>query len=318
MAHPEHLELADGARLRLVRGGEPDAEVTVVFVHGYALDHRCWEDLVHLVPSAVERPVQVISYDQRGHGRSTAATANNATVDQLGDDLAELIEGAAPTGRVVVAGHGMGGLAALACAQRHPELFEPADSGPARVAGLVLLSTAARETATEARAATGLAVESGVGLPAMINRLMWDLEAVVGSKVVDLVTDRAHKAAVTAMRWSLFGDDPQDAHLVLALRMIRHHWPKVMAMFRPALDEYVRDAKLTVPRATLVLALVGERDRLVTPEQAAALVEPVPGADVIVLPGLGHMLPLEGTAEVLPRVVAMVHEVQRRLRDSED
>lgn len=313
MTVTEQVRLSDGTALHLERGGEPGADVTVLLVHGYALDHRCWGSLAEDITLAVERPVQVVAYDQRGHGRSAPAKAKKATVAQLSHDIAEVIEQVAPTGAVVVVGHGMGGLAAVALGKLRPELFDPPGQG--KVAGLVLLSTGAGDVAGEARAATGLAVESATARPSAISKLMWDLESVLGSKLVELVTDRAHKAVTTAMRWSMFGENPRPDDVVLTLKMIRHHWPETMALFRPGLDEYVRTAELSVPRGTMVTAIVGERDRLVPPERAMALVDGVPDATAIVLPDAGHMLPLERPAMVLPRIVAAVHAVQRRLAD---
>lgn len=310
------VTLADGTPLHVIRAGDPEAEVTVVFSHGYALDHRCWDRITGDLPGAVERPIQVVAYDQRGHGKSGEATEQTATVEQLGDDLAELIGQVAPAGAVVLVGHCMGGLTAAALSERHPSLFA-ADGGVLpRVAALALLSTGANHIAAEARAATGLAVESSTSaVPAVITKLMWDLEALVGPRLVDLVTDRAHKAMITSTRWSLFGEEPSAEDVLLTLRMIRHHWPLTMALFRPALDEFVREAKLTLSADLPVIGLVGERDRLVTQEQATTLLAPIAGADVITLPRAGHMLPLERAAEVLPRIVSLVHLVQRRLRD---
>ncbi|MPY77162.1 MAG: alpha/beta fold hydrolase [Actinophytocola sp.] len=311
----ETVRLSDGAALHVIRDGPPDADVTVVLAHGYALDHRCWHYLAADLPAAVEQPIQVVSYDQRGHGSSSAATARTATVEQLGDDLAELIEHVA-TGSVVVVGHSMGGLTALALRERHPALFERTDAPPT-VAGLVLLATGAGERAAEARAATGLAVESSAcRIPAVINRLMWDLESLLGSALVDLVTDRSHKAMVTSMRWSLFGDDPHQDDVLLTLRMIRDHWPKTMALFRTALDDYVRHAQLSLPAGTPVIGVAGERDRLVPQQQVAALLDGIADATTFVLPGTGHLIPLEAPALILPRVTAVVHAVQRRLREA--
>lgn len=313
MTVAEQLSLSDGTPLHVERGGDPGAEVTVVFVHGYALDHRSWRSLIMDLPQAVEHPVQVIAYDHRGHGRSGPATRQTATVQQLGEDLAEVIDRVVPSGVAVVVGHGMGGLTALALGKAHPQLFEPGGRG--RVAGLVLLSTGAGDVAAEVRAATGLAVESAATRPSAVSKLMWDLESVLGPRLVDLVTDRAHKAVVTAMRWSMFGADPRPDDVVLTLKMIRQHWPETMALFRPGLDEFVRTAELSVAAGTPVTAVVGSRDRLVPPERAMALVEGVPEATGIVLPDVGHMLPLESPALVLPRIAATVHKVQRNLRD---
>ncbi|MGH3433366.1 MAG: alpha/beta fold hydrolase [Thermocrispum sp.] len=308
------VRLAGRTFLHVLRDGPPDADVTVVFCHGYALDHRCWHPLASMLPAAVERPVQVVRYDHRGHGRSSRATERTATVQQLGDDLAKVIADVA-RGSVVLVGHSMGGMCLLALAERHPELLLGRAGEVPRVAGLVLLSTGAGELAAEVRAATGLAVEASTGLSAVINRLMVDLEKVLGPKLFDVVTDRAHRAMTTAMRWSLFGDDPREEDVLLTLRMVRDHWPRAMAMFRPGLDAYVREAALRVPPGTPVVGLAGERDRLVPPERVRALLQPADGGTTIVLPGAGHMLPLEAAALVLPRVVALVHEVQRRLGD---
>ncbi len=310
------MRLSDGTALHVIRDGPPDADVTVIFAHGYALDHRCWHHLTADLPAAVDHPVQVVAYDQRGHGASSVATARTATVEQLGDDLAELI-GSVATGSVVVVGHSMGGLTALALRERHPALFEPAGGAPPVVAGLVLLATGAGERAAEVRAATGLAVESSTSrIPAVINKLMWDLESLLGPALVDLVTDRSHKAMVTSMRWSLFGDDPRQDDVLLTLRMIRHHWPKAMALFRTALDDYVRHAELSLPEGTPVIGVAGERDRLVPQQQVAALLDGIADATTFVLPGTGHLAPLEAPALVLPRVTAVVHAVQRRLREA--
>jgi len=93
--------LADGTPLQVIRRGDPAAPVTVVFVHGYALDQRSWGRIAPLVPDAADGPVAVLTYDQRGHGGSGRARRGTATMAQLGDDLAELLTREAPGGRVV-------------------------------------------------------------------------------------------------------------------------------------------------------------------------------------------------------------------------
>lgn len=305
--------LPDGTTLHLEYGGDPVAGVTVLLTHAYALDHRCWQAVCEVLPTAVERPIRLINCDLRGHGSSDRATEHTATIEQLADDLAEVITHAAPGSTTVIVGHGMGGLASLALTHRHPELFVTgqAEEVP-RVAGLVLLSTGAGAVAAEARATTGMAVDSSRSSPSLLGKVLEDLETVLGSRLVDLVTDRAHKRAVTAMRWSMFGENPNQEDIELTLRMIRRHWPETMALFRPGMDAYIKQATLTTPDHTRVVSLVGERDRLVFPEQASALLEPAgSNAELVVLPDVGHMLPLEGRAQVIPRIVSVVHTVQR-------
>ncbi|WP_158891797.1 alpha/beta fold hydrolase [Amycolatopsis anabasis] len=293
------FELADGTALHVVRWGEPDAEVTVLLSHGYALDHRSWRSIAEDLPLAVERPVQVIAYDHRGHGQSDPVHRADATMARLGDDLAELITGLIPAGPVILVGHDMGGLAAMALTQRHPELFTE------RVAGLVLLATSAG----------GLTTEANVAWSHAMGRLVRDLEFVLGSRIVGLVREHTSKAVSAGLRWWLFGDDADPAQVEMTVQMIRGNWPRTVALFRPALDAYAREAALSVAGGIPVTAIVGERDRLIPAEDVESLADATERGTAVVLPGLGHVLPLEGAAQVLPRIVSMVHSVQRDLGD---
>ena len=287
-------ELADGATLSLTLAGDEDAELTVVLVHSYAQDRRIWHKVVEVLPGATERPIQVLVYDHRGHGESSSADESTATVEQLGDDLAELIEMAVPHGRIVLVGHGMGGLVCMALAARHQLLFN------VRVAGLVFLSTAA-----------GGVAQASATLPQSVGRVVQDLEAILGSRIVGHVRGRIDKAKTIGLRWLLFGDDPDPNDTRLVAEMISKHWPETVALFRPTLDRQDRAAALTVAVGTPVLAIVGEKDRLVPASHAHVLADSVQHGTAVILSGLGHMLPLEGSAEIIPRIVGQVHEILR-------
>ena len=102
--------------------------MTLVFVHGYALNLDCW----HFQREAFRGKHRMAFYDQRSHGRSERSDREHATIDQLGDDLARVIETVAPKGKVVLVGHSMGGMSIIAFAERHPKLFAE------RVAGVGL------------------------------------------------------------------------------------------------------------------------------------------------------------------------------------
>jgi pimeloyl-ACP methyl ester carboxylesterase len=288
----ERFALSDGAELSVLRAGDPAAAVTVILAHSYAQDHRVWHKILDTLPDAAERPVQVLAYDHRGHGRSSPADETTATVEQLGDDLAEVIDGAVPRGRVVLAGHGMGGLTIMALTARHSALFGE------RVAGLAFLSTAANWLAEPA-------------WPSSVGRLVQDLRAILGARIVDRVTQHIDKATTIGLRWLLLGEDPDPADVRLVAEMIATHWPDTVALFRPALDRFDREAALTVAAGTTVVAIVGDRDRLVPESHAEALAGAVDDGTSVVLPGLGHMLPLEGAAQVLPRLVGLAHAALR-------
>ena len=94
-------------------------EPTLVFVHGYALNLDCW----HFQREAFRGKHRMAFYDQRSHGRSERSDREHATIDQLGDDLAVVIEDGGAGGQVVLVGHSMGGMSIIAFAERHPKLF---------------------------------------------------------------------------------------------------------------------------------------------------------------------------------------------------
>ena len=288
--------LADGTPLHVVRRGESEAGVTVLLLHGYALDQRSWDRVGPTLAAAVDEPLAVVSYDHRGHGGSGRARRGTATMAQLGDDLAEVLERAVPEGRVVLVGHDMGGLAIMSLTQRHPELF--AD----RVAGLVLLATSSGRLATEASAAW----------PNALGKLAQDLEVVLGGKLYGLVREHTSRAVSAGLRWWLFGDDPDPELVELTVKMIRGNWPHTVAQFRPALDAYAREAALSRVGGLPVTAIVGERDRIVAADDVEQLVGGLTNGTAVVLPGVGHVVPLEAAAQVVPRIVAQVHAAYRQ------
>src|SRR5690349_13563236 len=103
------VRLKDGARLySVLHPAAPAAagrrRVTVVLLHGWTLDNRLWRQQIAALPDRLGAPVRLLAFDLRGHGRSSAIRGSEATLEQLGDDLAEVIEQLVPRGRIVLAG----------------------------------------------------------------------------------------------------------------------------------------------------------------------------------------------------------------------
>ncbi len=86
-------------------------------------------------PRLLDQGLRVVTYDQRGHGRSSTPDLSTCTVARLGLDLAAVIEATCPTGPVVLIGHSMGGMSVMSFAGQHPEVVRD------RVLAVALVST---------------------------------------------------------------------------------------------------------------------------------------------------------------------------------
>jgi hypothetical protein len=71
------------------------------------LTSECWV----LQRRALRRAgYRVVTWDQRGHGRSGKGSKVGYHIDQLGEDLYAVIQAAAPEGDLALGGHSMGGM----------------------------------------------------------------------------------------------------------------------------------------------------------------------------------------------------------------
>ena len=193
-------------------------------------------------------------------GFGKAPPVEGATVDGFADLVAERIAADMPGGRAAVCGLSLGGYAALSLAARHPE----------RVAGLVLADTRAEPDTPEAaegrRRAAALVRESG---PA----------AFLDEFVPRLVApgDEAGRDAARAMA------DAQD--------------PKAIATALEALAGRA-DRRPDLPGiAAPALVIVGSEDLLTPVAFSETLVAGLPDAEMVVIPGAGHLSALERPAE---------------------
>lgn len=83
----------------------PDAHGTVVIVHGLG-EHS--GRYAHVIRTLNEAQWSVVTYDQRGHGRSPGKRGAIPTANALLDDLAEILDGITDKKRILL-GHSMGG-----------------------------------------------------------------------------------------------------------------------------------------------------------------------------------------------------------------
>ena len=105
-----HVEVEDPPQGSIA--DREDDGLTVIFCHGYALEEDSW----HYQRRDLRALGRLVFWDQRSHGRSGRGPAENATIDQLGRDLAAVIEATATTGPIILVGHSMGGMTVMSYA----------------------------------------------------------------------------------------------------------------------------------------------------------------------------------------------------------
>ena len=138
----------DGTALH-VEVDEPEdlvsSDVTIIFCHGYALTHDSW----HYQREHLRGSARLVFYDQRSHGRSQKASDASHHIDQLGRDLAAVIDAIAPSSPIVLIGHSMGGMSVMAYADQNPEAFG------SRIRGVALIATTAGNVQANSRGLPG-------------------------------------------------------------------------------------------------------------------------------------------------------------------
>jgi len=269
----------DGVPLHVQEAGDPSAPLTIVFTHGFVVSSPNW----HYQRRDLGGIARLVFYDHRSHGRSGRSTAENCTIDQLGDDLYRVLRERVPSGPVVLVGHSMGGMTIMALADRHPELFGT------QIAGVALLSTSA-----------GRMAEAALGLPAAISVLVRKLvpKLTVGVHRRPGLIDRGrrHRLDLTYIlsRRLGFGSDTVSPSLVDFLdRMVAGTSVDVIAAFLPTFLSHDKLKALDVLRDVPVLVLVGDAD-LVTPvDHSEEIAAALPNAELVVVPKAGHMVNLE-------------------------
>jgi len=315
MADPRfHTVIAfDGAELHVEEDGAAGAPVTLVLAHGWTLSLRAWRAQAAALAEAGD--VRILRYDQRGHGASTQGGAwpsgvsgagaerfgPGPSVDQLGRDLAAVLDQLVPTGPVVLAGHSMGGMTVMALADQRPELF--ATGG--RVAGVLLTNTSSGGLS---RLTLGFPEVVAKPVRNSIVRTLRKIAAKPGkADAVRAKQSTGSRLAVAQTRWLLFGRKAPRAAIVECNEIIKTCPSATLAGFFPALMTHDKRDALKNLGGTEVEVLASARDRLTPVGHSRRMAEAIPGARLTVVPGTGHMLPMERpqvATALLTRLVA--------------
>ncbi|MQA83180.1 MAG: alpha/beta fold hydrolase [Streptosporangiales bacterium] len=324
----------DGVELFAEEYGPPDAPLSVVLLHGWTLDRRVWQLQVRDLPDRLGAPVRLVTYDHRGHGRSGATPRDRMTIAQLGDDLGAVLRTAAPAGPVVLAGHSIGGMAIMALAERHPALFAELVAGVAFVntssGGLAdvnlglpqpLARLAGRVESAVGRALVQGPSGAGSGLPGVpsVSGGSGGTGGIGGIGGIGLggarhvrvrgaLARRASRVLVSrpGFRWLLFGSRPPRTAVSLAVATVAATTPETIVGFRSTFADHDRRDALAACRGLPAVVLGGTTDRLCPAEHARAIAAELAGAELVLCPRAGHILPLERPDEVTDNLATVV------------
>ena len=231
-----------------------------LLVMGLGLSSRAW----HTLPELLSDDFRVITFDNCGTGRSSAVGRMIRTRD-MADDAAAVLEHLGLPDAFVF-GISMGGMIAQQLAIRHPE----------RVRALVLGCTFAGHLRSS-KPSPKVALE--------LLRVVFRGAKLMPSEIAKLLVSPAYFAGDRAgfERWLATVDHVRAAVAFRQIAAIVAH------------ESRAGLRQLRVP----TLVITGDADRLVPPQNSYALAELIPGARLLVLPGVGHVFPVEKPAETV-------------------
>jgi pimeloyl-ACP methyl ester carboxylesterase len=262
------MEITSGSAV-LAAESHGEGEPTVLLVHAGVTDQRSWAPVIEVLPGH-----RCLTYDARGYGRTTYEPEDGWSPV---DDAVAVLD-AYDVEQAVVVACSMGGRTSLDLALTRPE----------RVRGLVLIGTAI------------------TGAP--------DLEHLEpGLEDLEARYDAAYEAKdldeLNRLEAEIWLDGPFHAgrvvgparDLFLDMNRIALEAPET-GDTRDDVDAWSSCGDVEVP----TLVLIGEHDLAHTHRNAAHLVEKVPGARLVDLPGVAHLPHLERDERTLAEIAAFV------------
>lgn len=293
----EIVEPVDGVEVDL--GFDPGRpEPTIVFIHGFCLDMGTF--FFQRAELAHRGEYRMVFYDQPGHGRSGRLESGDYELPALGEALRAVLEETVPEGPIVLVGHSMGGMTIMAFAEQHPEMFGD------RVVGVVLMATSG-----------GRLEQAKFGLPAIISTAGQPLIAVVNgaTKITGGVVDRARLAS-SDLAWLLtrrygFGSArPSPALVSFVEQMNSHTSTETVARYLRTLYTHARYPALVALRNAPVLVICGDRDMITPLTHSEEICRHVPDAELVTVPGSGHVVMLEHAEVVNSALVRFLEKIE--------
>ncbi|HEX6165116.1 MAG TPA: alpha/beta fold hydrolase [Vicinamibacterales bacterium] len=228
----------------------------LVLLHAFPIGANLWEPQIKSIPKGW----RLITPDLRGFGGSTELDSVSAlSIADYAEDVVDLLEELGIE-RAVIGGCSMGGYAALALYQAHPEIFD----------GLVLANTRAGADSPESRAnrRNMLALVDREGPSGVAREMM--------PKLLGKTTHETKPDAEANVRRLIKQQSP------IGIRAAIHRM-----MHRP--DSTALLARVSVP----TLVVTGAEDEMIPVEESRRIASGIRGAKLVIIPGAGHLANLE-------------------------
>jgi pimeloyl-ACP methyl ester carboxylesterase len=262
---------SDGVRLAVRDyGSTKSPQHTVVLLHGLCLTQDSWAAQIRDLIQGWGTTIRIVTYDHRGHGRSSSAPMRTYRIDRLAADLADVLSALKVAGPVTIAGHSMGGMTAL------EYLGRPAADRPVEPSGLVLVATAA-----------GKLAERGVGhlISTPATEVLFDIV----ERAPKFVTQRAIRAITRRLTDVLVALPGLDATARTALSALPANSLATAAGFLVGLKRYDRyDTLASITANTVVVS--GGTDYATPVSHANDLAATIRRATHMHIASAGHML----------------------------
>lgn len=241
----------------------------LVLVHGVGLDLTMWDQL----EPALARNHRVVRYDLPGHG-ATPTWPVELTLEHLAQQLQGLL-GELRLRHVTLVGFSLGVAVVLQAALREP--------GP--LARLVLLSGVHGRSAAQ-RAAVAERLRAG--------------EAEGPASIAQAALRRWFTPAFTATQPRVVA--------CIRQRLVRNEAAGFLPAYRLFASEAVDFAGRLAPLQLPALVMTGAEDPGATPDMARRLAREIAHTRLAIVPGMRHLLPIEGAAAVAAGIEDFVRD----------
>jgi pimeloyl-ACP methyl ester carboxylesterase len=263
-----YIAFGDDMRVHFRDVGPRDGKV-IILVHGFSASLHTWEPWVN----NLKRDYRVVSLDLPGHGLSRCLDNGTIGPQQFVDTI-NRVANTLEIDRFTLAGNSMGGSAAWNYALTHPD----------RLDGLVLIDSAGwpyPETEEDSRPLVFRLLDIGLARRVMKDL---DLSTLIRGGLENSFGDPSFVTDEMVERYATLSRAP--CHRAALLELVSGQGER-----REATPELL--ATITTP----TLVMHGEKDNLIPVENGERFAEAIPGAKLIVYPGVGH-LPQEEVAEL--------------------